>query len=82
MYKSVLKNTRKAYKYQFSNLQDLVSNIESVENARKEADVLKENIIALERDKVEIAEKLKTNEKSLEETLNKKAVRNTLTPHW
>ena len=51
-----------------------MSNIENVENARKEADVLKENIVALERDKIEITEKLKNNEKSLEETLNKKMV--------
>ena len=55
-------------------LQDLVSNIENTENLRKEAESLKESIVALEREKIEVAEKLRNNEKSLEETLNKKMV--------
>ena len=59
----------------FSNLQDLVSNMENAENVRKEAQSLKESIVALEKEKIEVAEKLKNNEKSLEDTLNKKAVR-------
>ena len=55
-------------------LQDLVSNIENTESLRKEADSLKENIVALEKEKIEVAEKLRNNEKTLEETLNKKVV--------
>jgi hypothetical protein len=35
---------------------------------------LKENIVALEKEKIEVAEKLRNNEKTLEETLNKKVV--------
>jgi uncharacterized coiled-coil DUF342 family protein len=55
-------------------LQDLVSNIENTESLRKEADSLKGNIVALEKEKIEVAEKLRNNEKTLEETLNKKVV--------
>jgi uncharacterized coiled-coil DUF342 family protein len=49
--------------------------MENAENVRKEAQSLKESIVALEKEKIEVAEKLKNNEKSLEDTLNKKAVR-------
>ncbi len=52
-----------------------MSNIENAENVRKEAESLKESIVALEKEKIEFAEKLRNNEKSLEETLNKKAVK-------
>ena len=58
----------------FVHIQDLVSNIENAENLRKETESLKGNIVSLEKEKGEITEKLKDNEKSLEENLNKKMV--------
>ncbi|XP_028392352.1 desmoplakin-like [Dendronephthya gigantea] len=55
-----------------SHQKDLVANIANAEILRKEAKSLKDSIVVLEKDKIEVAEKLRNNEKSLEETLNKK----------
>lgn len=42
---------------------------------RQEANTLKDSIVALEKEKIETAEKLRNTEKYLEESLSKKAVR-------